>query len=348
MEPVGTRIFGTRTEDYDPTTGVSKTTMTGGTVAFNVNTNPARFKADIVPHNPQTRQSLDLSYTQPLYRGGGTHANRTPIVIARLDAERSFFQYKDSMQQLVRSVVAAYWALVFARTDEWARRQQVERAEFDYKRAVGRMKAKIGSRADVAQPRVSLGTFRTQLTAAQNNVLLREAALRNVMGLPPSDGLTLVPVTAPADQPVEFDWNELIALAESHRPDLIQAKLILEADHQQLLINKNQAHPNVDALMLYRWNGLDGRTPTGDTLTTQGGQFTDWTLGVTFSVPLSLRQERAALRRQELIIAQDEAFLRQGLHNMTHNIAASLRNLAQFEEQYQKLHEILAASELNV
>ena len=42
--------------------------------------------------------------SQPLFRGGGLAANRAPIVVARIDTERSFFQYKDSVQELVRSV----------------------------------------------------------------------------------------------------------------------------------------------------------------------------------------------------------------------------------------------------
>ncbi len=348
FDPAGARITGTQTQDYDMRTGVTKTTMSGGTAAFNVNSNSARFAPGVFPLNPRDRYSLDLSYTQPLYRGGGIRANRAPIVIARLNAERSFFEYKDGMQQLVRSVIAAYWALVFARTDEWARQQQVDQAEFAYEQALGRFKAGTASRGVVAQTRVSLGNFRTALTAAKNNVLLREGALRNVMGLPPADSYRIVPVTPPSDQSLQFDWDELIALGETFRPDLTQLKLVLEADYQQLLINRNEAHPNVDALMLYRWNGLDGRTPTGETLTTQGGQFTDWTLGVTFSVPLSLRRERAALRRQELIIAQDQAFLRQGIHNMTHNLAISLRNLEQFFQQYQEFHAIREDAELNL
>lgn len=348
LNPAGARIGGTRTDDYDTTTGVTKTTQTGGTAAFNVNANPARFRPGVFPLNPQTRYSLDLSYTQPLYRGGGIHANRAPIVIARLDAERSFFQYKESVQQMVRSVVAGYWALVFARTDEWARRKQVEQAKFAYDRAVGQRKVGLTSVGSVAQARVSLANFQANLTAAENNVLLREAALRNVMGLPPADGKRLVPVTPPAQKQVDFDWQRLVALGETYRPDLIEAKLVIEADEQQRLIALNNAHPNVDATMLYRWNGLNGRTPSGAHLSTDGGQFTDWTLGVTFSVPLTLRQQRAELRRTDLIIAQDRAFLRQGIHNMTHNLAASLRNLEQYHQQYREFHSVREAAQDNV
>ena len=45
-----------------------------------------------------------------------------PIVLARIDTERSYFQFKDAMQELVRGTIEAYWNLVFARLDVWAAR----------------------------------------------------------------------------------------------------------------------------------------------------------------------------------------------------------------------------------
>ncbi len=53
-----------------------------------------------------------------------------------------------------------------------------------------------------------------------------------------------------------------------------------------------------------------------------------------FSVPLGLRQGRAAVRQQELLIVRDQAHLRQGLHSATHQLALNVRNLDQAYEQY--------------
>jgi outer membrane protein TolC len=200
----------------------------------------------------------------------------------------------------------------------------------------------------VAQARVSLGGFKSALTAARNNVLQREAALRNLLGLPPSDGGRLVPVTPPRSDYVEFQWDELLAMAGQNRPDLIELKLVLEADEQSLLLARNEALPSVDAAMLYRWNGLEGKTPSGTRISTQGGQFTDWTFGVNFSVPLSMRRERAALRRQELLIARDRAYLRQGIHDMSHSLATTLRDLDQLHQQYREFRDIREDATLNL
>jgi hypothetical protein len=172
---------------------VAKQIVTGGEIGLGLRQNPSRFQPGVFPLNPQNGSSLDLSLMQPLLQGGGYRANVVPIVLARIDTERSFFQLKDTVQELV------------------------------------------------------LGEMR---------------------------------------------------------------------------------------------NGSD--------LSSRPGQFTDWTLGVNFSVPLGLRRERAALRRQELIIARDRANLQQGLHSASHILAENIRNLAQFYEQYDVFKETRAAASTNL
>ena len=344
----GARIGGVRTDDYNMNLGLSKTTLAGGTANLGVNTNPTRMRPGIFPLNPQDRSSVETSYTQPLLNGAGIGVNVAPIVIARIDTERSFFRYKDSVQELVRGVIDGYWSIVFARTDVWAREQQVKQGEQAYDREFSRKKVGMGDQADVAQARLALANFRANLISSQGNLLAREAALRNIMGLPPTDQRRLVPTTPPTDERIEFDWKELIRLAEQRRPDLIELKLILEADQQQLLIARNQSLPSVDAVMLYRWNGLEGRTPVGSRLSTDPGQFSDWTLGVNFSVPLGLRQARAAVRERTLVISRDRANLDQGLHAAMHSLAINYRNVDQLHEQYLAFHVTREAARANL
>ena len=343
-----TRIDGTRTDDYQLDAGVSKTTLRGGTAALGVRTNPSRFQPGVFPLNPENRSSVDLSFTQPLLQGGGIGPNRAPIVLARIDTERSYFQFKGSIQELVRGVIEAYWSLVSARTDVWARRQQVEQGQEAFAQVDARQRHDLLDVGDVAQTRTALADFRAGLIAAEANLLNREAALRNILGWPPTEPERLVPVTPPGKDRLDFDWDEIVRLAEQHRPDLIELKLVIEADEQLLVQARNESLPSVDAVMLYRWNGLRGETPSGVRLSSGSDQFTDWTLGVNFSVPLGLRQGRAALRQQELVIARDRANLQQGLHSTLHVLAMTVRNLAQSYAQYEAYKETRAAARSNL
>jgi outer membrane protein TolC len=347
-DPVLARITGSSIDNYELGLGITKKLVTGGTVSFEFSDNRNRFRNTFAVLNPQAQTAATLSFTQPLLQGAGIEANIAPIVIARINTERSYFLLKDSVQELVRGTIEAYWAVVFARTDVWARRQQVEQGSAALFRAEARKRQGFSNVAEVAQAQVALSNFKANLIAADANLLQREAALRNIMGLSPVEPLKFVPTSAPTPVRIDPRWDEILSLASENRPDLIELKLIIEADRQSLIIAQNQALPQVNATMLYRWNGLEGQTPSGAVIGTSTGQFTDWTLGVNFAVPLGLRQGRAALRRSELLLARDRANLDQGLHAASHDLAGNLRNLAQFFEQYKAFQVTRKAARVNL
>ena len=348
LDPTRSVITGLRTDNFNSTTSLSKQNTLGGIWDLDINTTPSRMQPGSFPLNPQTRSSTSIGYTQPLLKGGRIGANLAPIVLARIDTERSYFQFKDSMQEQVRGVIEAYWSLVAARTDVWARRQQVEQLTEAVRRIEARVAKDLDNAADLAQAKLTLANFRANLVTSEANVIQREAALRNILGWAPSDGMRLIPNSPPNTERFLPDWSLINELAAERRPDVIELKLILEADEQQWQIARNNALPQVDAVGLYRWNGLEGTMPNGSSVSSNSGAFTDWTLGVNFSVPLGLRQSRAALRARELIIARDRANLQQGLHNAGHLLATSVRSLDQLYEQYLAFREARQAARINL
>lgn len=332
LDPTRALIEAFPTQNYTFDTSLSKTNSLGGTAKLEALVIPSRTRGQFLPLNPQTSSSIQLSYTQPLLQGAGIPANLAPIVIARLNTERSFFQFKDNMQQSVRSVIQGYWTLVFARTDLWARQQQVNQLKKTLELSETRFRFGIANAGEVSQATTSLRNFEAIMIASQANVLNQEAALANVMNLPP--GVHLVPYTFPTKNRLPVKWEEIVKLAEEHRPDLIELKLILDADRQMLIQAQNQARPQLNGTMLYSWNGLEGTMPNGAEISRFGGTLNQWTFGVNFSVPLGLRQTRAALRQQELTIFRDQANLDQGVHSASQSLALRVRNLAQYYDQY--------------
>jgi len=191
---------------------------------------------------------------------------------------------------------------------------------------------------------VTYHQFQANLVGAKATVLTREGALRNLLGLSPSDGRQIIPVSAPTTQRLSPTWEPLVRLAEQRRPDIIELKLVEEADQERLVQAQNQALPRLDAMALYRWNGLSGTAPNGEHLDSSFGQFPDWSLGVNFSVPLGLRQGRAQVRQQALLIARDQANVEQGVHAALHELAMSVRDLDSAYEQYLAFRETRAAA----
>ncbi len=346
-DPANPPLNASQSGRYDLNFDLSKTNLAGGIWSFGVNDGTTRVRGPALL-DPENRTGLDFSYTQPLLSGGGRAANQVPIVLARIDTERSYFQYKSSVQGLVRDVIGAYWNLVSSRTVLWARQQQVDQAQFALDRAIAQEAAELLSEGEVSQARVSLANFKSTLIAAKASVLQNEAALRSIMGLPPFDPLRLTPTTPPSELRLQVDWQTIVSMAEEYRPDIIELKLVLEADQQRLLQARNLALPQVNAFGVYRWNGLEGILPIGDPVSLSPNDATDWTLGINFSVPVGLRASRAQLRQNELIIARDRANLTQTLLTASHLLASNLRNLDQFYEQYQATQETRAAAEENL
>ena len=346
LDPNQSVILGNRSDRNNFNLNLSKRMLTGGVIDFGVVGGGNRFPGLILPLNPQVQSSAAVQLTQPLLQGAGIDVNRAPIVIASIDTERSYFQFKDAVQSHVESIVQGYWELVLARTQLWARQQQVRQLEFALRRAEDRVEVGDARLGDLSQARVAYENFRATLLVAEGNLLQRESALRNVLGLSPFDDDRIFPTTPLIDEKLQLDWDELLGLAETYRPDIIELKLILEADRQRLLVRDNDARPSLDAVALYRWNGLEGTMPNGFDTSDYG--FEDWSLGVNFSVPLGLRSSRANLRQQELLIQRDQVNLEQGLHQAAHNLAIRLRNLDLFYAQYERFREVRKAATENL
>ncbi len=344
----GASIVGSSTDAYVLDGTLSDTNSLGGTASARVGVTQSNLSPGLAPLDPLTNHFTELSYVQPLLQGGGVRANLAPVIIAGIDTERSFFQFKGSVQEQVRGVIEGYWALVFARTDRWARRQQVAQATEAYDREQARQKRGLADLGDVSQTRVALANFRANLVAAESNVLQREAALLSIMGISPTDAGEVIPITPPYKDRLEFEWTELVSLSERYRPDLVELKLIIEADLQRVAQAENNAQPRLDAVGSYRWDGLNGRTPGGTSIGTNGAAYTDWTLGVNFSVPLGLRQGRATVRQQELRVRRDRANLDQGLQTAVQRLALNVRNQDQFYEQYEAFLETREAAHNNL
>ena len=347
LVPGGSILTGSSTDSISTTLNLQKRTHNGATVGLNANAVGSYFEPGVFPLEPQYRSFVEVTLRQPFARGFGRDVNLTPVIVSRINTERSFFQFKNSVQELVRSVIAGYWNLVATRIDVWARQQQIEQAEFAFERAKARKKAELATAADVAQARSALANFRASLLTARSNLILAETALRNVMGLPPSSSNVIVPTSVPVTNQIDFNWNEIVAIAEQYRPDIIELKLILEADQQLLLQADNAARPQFDGIANYRWDGLSGEMPNGTFLENDGGRFAGFNLGVNFSVPFGLRRDRAALRRQELILLQDRKNLEQGIHQMVHQLTINYRNLDQFYLQIEAFKEAREAARVS-
>lgn len=283
---------GFQTDVYRLDTALEKLNVFGGVTRFEVGADISETDPRVARLNPQERSDIQLSYVQPLLQGRGKDVNLAPIVIARLDTSRSYFQLQNSVQDLVYGVIEAYWNVVAARVDVWARKQQVEQGRFAYDRAIARQKRGLADSAEVTQTRLAYTNFQAALITVRGQLLDRENILRNLLFLPASGSTEIKPTTIPHTDRINFEWDQLVELADCHRPDLKDLRTLIAIDQRRIRALENLNQPRLDAVAQYRWNTLSGdlystfgsQPPTS--FATRGSEFTDWTLGINFSVPL--------------------------------------------------------------
>src|SRR5262249_16830755 len=140
----------------------------------------------------------------------------------------------------------------------------------------------------------------------------------------------------------------LVRVAEQRRPDIVELKIIVEADQVRLVQAENQTLPQLNAVAPYRWNGLSGEMPNGEEVSTHPGPFTDWSVGSNFSWAVGLRQGRAQVRQQKLVLVRDHANVAQEIHLALHQLAATLRDLDSAYEQYLAFKETRVAADINL
>ncbi len=99
--------------------GLSKRTITGGTLGVGVDSLTTRSSAGRTAaqsvHPVVVRHQLHPAPIAGRWLAGKPRADRD----AQIETERSFFQLKESVQQMVRGVIEGYWLLRVSQVDVW-------------------------------------------------------------------------------------------------------------------------------------------------------------------------------------------------------------------------------------
>jgi hypothetical protein len=170
-------------------------------------------------------------------------ADCAPIVIARLNADTTPWTFKAAVQEHVLSIEQQYWSLSSEYVRRWACGVAVQVAEDAVKREEARLEAGTGAIPDVAAARQRLEKFRLELATATSDVITTERQLRNLLGLKPTDGRRIVPVTAPIESCVAVVWDRCLSEMMSHHPDVVRDGTILRVKQLQYMMVRGLGLP---------------------------------------------------------------------------------------------------------
>lgn len=208
-------------------------------------------------------QILEAQVQHPLLRGRGAMVNRIPVVLARINEDIAVGAFEERVRNLVRDVEFAYWDLYAAYYNVETATIARDSAALAHKIAFAKLQSGQAANAE-AQARVTLHQFQASLDAAiagggfgnDPGLYGREQVLRLLMGWAATDGRLIRPSDKPTLGLAEYDWESARAEMLTRNIDLRQQKWTVKQRELELISARNQALPDLNLSLLYRWLGV--------------------------------------------------------------------------------------------
>lgn len=282
--------YSVKSDQYDAVAGVRERLPSGTDVEVNVR--QGRTDSSRSPELQDAR--VGLSVTQSILRGFGPAVNLAGVRQARLDTLASQYELRGYVESLLADTEVAYWRFQLACEEIAIFQQSLDLAR---------------QQSDVIEQQIEVGSLaQTEGAAAKAEVALREQALINARSEMEAARLRLLRLmnagpqgrldrrvdatsSAKIDPTPIDDIDERVSLAQKMRPDLNQARMLLERDRLETIVTKNGLLPRLDLFVVL---GKTGYSSTFlDSFESIGDNDYDIAAGFTFSQYLNNRTAKA-------------------------------------------------------
>ena len=335
---------------------LDKQLMSGGTVGlvqdWNYDANNVTQRLFQSAYIGQAR----AEFRQPMLAGAGKDFNKIAgpnsqngitgvqqgIVIASINEQMSELDTHQALNSMLREVEFQYWQYRAA----WEQKEQAERllnavketAEIVEERS--RAGGVGGGQSSVARFQDIVMTTEIDYRDAVANLQNQEGNLRRMIGWDLNASNEILPVSEPSSAPLVLDADECLGEAYSFRPELQRSQAQIRSLQLQAQAARSLRKPRLDLVANYHVNGFgdhliadtnfDGKTPQGYNNATGSllrGDQKGWQMGFEFLYPIGSRLARTQQSNLEFQVARANAILKEQEREISHEIAASIRNL---------------------
>ena len=303
---------------------LSQKLVTGANYQFDFTNNRNKTNSATAGLNPSYSSEFQLSLTQPLLKNFGIDLNKRNIHIAKNEVDISDHEFKTKVIETVSEVENTYWDFVFTLGDLEVKQKSLERAK-DFQRRV-KAQVLVGTMAPIEtlQAESEVASREEFLLTAQDAIDDNQDKLKNILNIDFSSPQGISPIFPSTQANIlieDFDFDEIVKMALSNRPDYLAKKKDLENKDILVKYQENQIYPSVDLVGSLGINGLSGEAITITSGTFQGTSaygggygnsltdalstnYYDWEFGVKFSYPLGNRSAKSKLSASRLEKAQ--------------------------------------------
>ncbi len=297
--------------------------------------------------NPSYNTGLNFRFNQPFLRNFGREVTKYSIYLAKNNYAISDSQFRQMIISTIEEVESAYWNLVGAIDQLKVQKESLKLAEDQLER--NKIMVRVGTKApiDVTEADATVAERIVNVINAENAVKAAEDALRKVINvyIEPDSPLwrtRIIPTDRPTFEKISVELQESIEIALAERPEIEESELSLENLRLAMRYQRNQRLPQLDFQGNYGLSGTsgtitlpgpDGMFGTADDIIIdedigeafkdiKDRNFTDWRLGLNFSIPIRNR----AAAKQYLIakLEYDQANL--NYKNLKNSIALDVKD----------------------
>ncbi|MGB7328792.1 MAG: TolC family protein [Rubripirellula sp.] len=364
--------------DFTQQSALSKRFATGGVATFrqqtlyNSNNTPTAAEGGLRQVAGTYTALLEAQVQHPLMRNRGTLINRIPVVLASLNEDVAIADFEIQVRNLVRDVEVNYWNLYLAyrnvSTAVIARNSAIATAKF----AELNLENGTGTVQELAQAQGQYYNFRSRLEGALSGSNLpgndrlgvygSERALRELMGLAPTDGRLIRPIQEPTLARVNHDWDEVTTEMLYLSPELRKGRTVVKQRELEQMSAKNQLLPEVNLSLLYRWVGvgdefglgsrsnIPGPLPGSSALSSlTGGNYQEGAIRLEYT-PSAIggRRERSRIRGSQLRLKQSMAFVQEAERLMVSQMSEAIAKQTTHYQQIQTTAQEWQAYETEV
>lgn len=321
---------------------------TGTTLSVGFNNNRQTTNSLFSIYNPTLSSSVRMTISQPLLQGFGIQLNRRNIIIAKNNREVADIAFRQQVMSTVSQIQQIYWDLVNAYEDLQVKQRSLALAQqllSDTQKQV-----QIGTMApiEIVSAQSQVATTEQDLIVSQTNLQLQQLYMKNAISknlndqtLASADVIPTDTMSMPSQEPVQ-PIQDLINDALQHRPEISSSRIDLINRQISNKAIKNALLPIVDAYAFTGTSNLAGApnslnpsltpfptTGYGNVFTGLfGGDYPDYGVGLSISIPIRNRAAQADQVRSELEYSQAQVRLQQ----LQNQIRIQVRNAA-FEVQ---------------
>lgn len=280
--------------------GIQKLFSTGATATVDSSLNRSSTSND-APRNPDYGSDVGFSLRQPLLRDAGSTVNLAPLARAKVSADRSLFQLRSEILDLVAETEIAYWNLAFARADRELIGSSLELAENLLEENRERQRLGLVTPLEVLQAEAEVLDQQEAIILADRVIENAEDSLRRAIGeanfVEPLSG-SLVVAELPAEPAPLRPLSDVVQDTILSDVDAKAQERQIEVERINLLLAEDDTQTDLDLVAGLSYLGRDesGSEAYRGAYSADGY---DWNVGMEVRLPWGFRESRAKVRQAE-------------------------------------------------